>query len=127
MKALEKNIASKVKVRPLVVVVGVPLVATSLLYLARLNDVSLLQLLIAFVLLLLPWQAYVSWRRGGREALPVFAMLAFMYWLYYAVPLFLEDHVFSTIYEQVGHELTPETITLALLMALVGVCSLWLG
>ena len=127
MKALEKNIASKVRLRPFVVIVGVPLVATSLLYLVRLNDVSPSQLLIALILLLLPWQAYVSWRRGGREALPVFAMLAFMYWLYYAVPLFLEDHVFSTIYEQVGHELTPETITLALLMTLVGVCSLWVG
>jgi hypothetical protein len=127
MKALEKNIASKVKLRAFVVVVGVPLVATAMLYLARLNDVSLLQFWIAFALLLLPWQAYVSWRRGGREALPVFAMLAFMYWLYYTVPLFLEDHVFSTVYEQVGHELAPGTITLALLMALVGVCSLWLG
>jgi len=127
MKALEKNIASKVKLRPFVVVVGVPLVATSLLYLARLNEVSVAQLLIAFALLLLPWQAYVSWRRGGRDALPVFAMLAFMYWLYYAVPLFLEDHVLSTIFEPVGHELTPDTITLALLMTLIGVCSLWLG
>ena len=106
---------------------GVPFLVTSLLYLARLNEVSLVQLAIAFLLLLLPWQAYVNWRRGGREALPVFAMLAFMYWLYYAVPLFLEDHIFSTIYEPVGHELTQSTITLALLMALIGVCSLWLG
>jgi hypothetical protein len=54
-------------------------------------------------------------------------MLAFMYWMYYTVPLFLEDHVFSTVSEPVGHELTSDTITLALLMTLVGVCSLWLG
>lgn len=127
MKALEKNIASKVKLRPFLVTIGVPLIATSLLYVVRLNEVSRLQFLIAFVLLVLPWRDYLRWRRGGLPALPVFAMLAFMYWLYFAVPLFLEDHVFSTIYEPVGHELGSDTITLALLMALIGVASLWLG
>jgi hypothetical protein len=127
MNPFAKNLPSQMRLNPFVWVLGVPLVTTSLLYLARLNEVSLAQLVIAFVLLLLPWQAYLSWRRGGREALPVFAMLAFMYWLYYSVPLFLEDHVFSTIFEPVGHELTQSTITLALLMALTGVCALWLG
>jgi hypothetical protein len=127
MKALEKNIASQVKQHPFVVAVGVPLIATSLLYLGRLKEVSILQFLIAFVLLLLPWQDYRKWRRGGRSSLPVFAMLAFMYWLYYAIPLFLEDHVFATVYEPVGHELAADTITLALLAVLLGVCSLWLG
>jgi len=106
---------------------GIPLVITILLYLGRLNEVTPAQLLMAFLLLLLPWQDYRQWRRGGKTALPVFAMLAFMYWLYYAVPLFLEDHVFATIYEPVGHELTPDSITLALLMSLFGVCALWLG
>jgi len=124
---MTKTVLSRLQLHPLFLVLGVPIVITSLLYLVRLNDVSTAQLLIAFVLLLLPWQAYVSWRRGGREALPVFAMLASMYWLYYAVPLFLEDHIFSTIYEPVGHELAQTSITLALLMALIGVCSLWLG
>ena len=127
MRPITKTLSSRIRLYPLSVVLGVPIFLTSLLYLARLNEASLVQLVIAFVLLLLPWQAYVSWRRGGREALPVFAMLAFMYWLYYAVPLFLEDHVFSTIHEPIGHELTESTITLALLMALVGVCALWLG
>jgi hypothetical protein len=85
------------------------------------------QFLIAFALLLLPWQDYRKWRLDGRPTLPVFSMLAMMYWLYYAVPLFLEDHVFSTISEPVGHELAPEVITRAMLMCLLGVCSLWLG
>jgi len=127
MKALEKNIASKVKLRPFFAAMAVPLVVTMLLYLVRLNDITPVQLLISFVLLLLPWYEYRQWRRGGKAALPVFALLAGMYWLYYAVPLFLEDHVFATISEPVGHELSSETITLALLMALIGVCSLWLG
>lgn len=127
MKALEKNIASKVKLRPFVAALAIPLVVTTLLYLVRLNDVTLVQLLLSFALLLLPWHEYGDWRRGGKHSLPVFAMLAFMYWLYYAVPLFLEDHVFATISEPIGHELSSQTITLALLMALIGVCALWLG
>jgi len=127
MKLIAKKFSFRRGLNPFLLVLGVPLATTSLLYLARLNEVSLVQFLIAFVLLVLPWQAYMNWRRGGRETLPIFAMLAFMYWLYYAVPLFLEDPVFSTIYEPVGHELTQSTITLALLMALTGVCALWLG
>ncbi len=127
MKALEKNIAASLKLHPFVRPLLVPLVVTTALYLVRLSEVSPLQFLIAFTLLLLPWQDYRRWRRGGPEALPVFAMLAFMYWLYYAVPLFLEDHVFATIDEPIGHELTWATVTLALLMSLIGVCALWLG
>jgi len=127
MKPTVKKLSFRVRLNAFLWVLGVPFVATSLLYLGRLNEVSLAQLLIAFVLLLLPWQAYVTWRRGGIPAVPVFAMLGFMYWLYYAVPLFLDDHVFSTVYERVGHELAQGDITLALLMALIGVCSLWLG
>jgi hypothetical protein len=127
MKALEKNIAARVKLGPFVAAVAVPLIVTSLLYLVRLNDVSLSQCVIAFALLLLPWQDYRKWRQAGRSSLPIFAMLGLMYWLYYGVPLFLEDHVFATVTEPIGHQLTTDTITLALIMALIGVCSLWLG
>jgi hypothetical protein len=117
----------RIRLSPYFVVLGLPVIATSLLYLVRLNDVTPVQFVIAFVMLLLPWQAYVNWRRGGREALPVFSMLAFMYWLYYAVPLFLEERVFSTVGEPAGHELAQNTITLALFMASIGVLALWLG
>lgn len=104
-----------------------PFSLTAFLYVVRLNDVTATQVSIAFLLLFLPWRAYLYWRRGGRGALPVFAMLAFMYWLYYAVPLFLEDHVLSSVTEPMGHELASESITQALLMCLVGVSALWLG
>jgi hypothetical protein len=127
MKSIGQISASKARINFYFWVLGVPFAGTFLLYLARLNEVSLIQIVMACLLLFLPWQAYVNWRREGREELPVFAMLAFMYWLYYAVPLFLEDHIFPTIYEPVGHILGESTITLALLMALIGVCSLWLG
>jgi hypothetical protein len=108
-------------------VTGVPVGLTAALFIARLTEVSPTQLIIAFLLLFAPWNAYLNWRRNGQTLLPIFAMLGFVYWLYYAVPLFLEDHIFSAVYEPVGHELSQEDVTLALLMALVGVCSLWLG
>jgi hypothetical protein len=127
MRIYGKALPAAVRIRRLGSLLLLPVAVTSLLYFGRLNDVSALQLLIAFVLLFLPWHAYLGWRHGGHQPLPVFAILAIMYWLYYAVPLFLEDHVFSTIYEPFGHELAESTLTLALLMALVGVCSLWLG
>src|SRR5258705_1139752 len=119
MKSIGQISASRARINFYFWVLGVPVAGTFLLYLARLNEVSLIQTLMACLLLFLPWQAYVNWRREGREELPVFAMLAFMYWLYYAVPLFLQDHIFSTIYEPLGHVLTESTITLSLLTALI--------
>ncbi len=78
-------------------------------------------------MLIFSWKAYLKWKKSGESCFPVFAILSFMYWLYYAVPLFLEERVISTIYEPVGHDLSENSITKALLMSLVGVCSLWLG
>jgi hypothetical protein len=127
MRALARNYGLGIQPNAFLRVFGVPLIVTLLLYAVRINEVSALQLAIAFFLLYLPWQSYVGWRRRGAPALPVFSMLAFMYWLYYAVPLFLEDHMFSTISEPLGHELTQSSITMALLMALAGISFLWLG
>jgi len=127
MKALEKNIKATLKLHPFVRGLAGPLIVTTMLYLVRLTDVTPFQFVLALALLFLPWQDYRTWRRSGQPNLPIFAMLAFMYWLYYAVPLFLEDHIVATIYEPIGHELASESVTLALLMGLVGVSALWLG
>jgi hypothetical protein len=115
------------EVRRLFSLAGFPIAGTVFLYLARSNDTSVIDCLLAFLLLLLPWRAYLGWRNGGRQGLPIFAMLAFMYWLYYAVPLFMEEHIISNFYEPIGHQLPETTLTRALLMALIGICSMWLG
>jgi hypothetical protein len=107
--------------------VVLPAALTLVLYLGRLNDVSFIQGFLAFALLLISWRAYLRWQRSGDYAIPIFAMLSFMYWLYYAVPLFLEEPIVSTIYEPIGHDLTETAISKALIMALTGVCFLWLG
>ena len=127
MKPYRNNIPSRLKPITFIWSLLPPLCLTLALYVVRVSDVTLLQFVIAFVLLLWPWKEYRRWRSQGTSALPVFAMLAFMYWLYYVMPLFLEDHIFFTLYDPMGHELPQNTITLSLLMALVGVTSLWLG
>jgi len=127
MKFFSTNPASRKRLSDIVRNITLPVLITALLYMARLNDVSVTQLILAFILLFIPWHTYVMWRRGGRQSLPVFAMLSFMYWLYYAVPIFLEDHVLSSVTDPMGHELASQSITLALFMCLLGVCALRLG
>lgn len=123
MRALQQSF----KFHRLLPRLGVPLALTVLLYLLRLNDVQPLKFVLAFALICIPWFSYSRWRDGGREGLPIFAMLAFAYCLYYAVPVFLEEQVFSTVFEPVGHRFTESLVTQAVLMALVGVSCLWLG
>jgi hypothetical protein len=127
MKRLSKKPASIKRFSETVRNFALPLLITALLYTVRVNDVSAIQLVLAFTLLFIPWQTYVTWRQGGRQSLPVFAMLSFMYWLYYAVPVFLEDHILSSVSDPMGHELTSQSITLALFMCMLGVCALRLG
>jgi hypothetical protein len=106
---------------------GLPTGAIVLLYLIRLNDVTVLQFVLAFGLICIPWLSYLRWREGSREGLPIFAMLAFAYCIYYAVPLFLSEQNFSTLSEPIGHQLSESSLSQSLLMALIGVCCLWLG
>jgi hypothetical protein len=103
-----------------------PLVVTGLLWITSANRVTMTQLLLVLVLVYLPWQAYVSWRKGGRDELPVFAAVGAMYCLYYAVALFWGDLIITSDYGP-SYEISPEAITQALLMAVGGLCFLWLG
>jgi len=104
-----------------------PVIITALLWLTRSNDVSLGQLLLALALLYLPWRSYITWKSGQKDALPVFSMIAFTYWLFYALPLFWEPHTISDIYTPVRVEISDFGVTMAMLMAVLGVSSLWLG
>ncbi len=127
MNPFATNLVSKVSLSSIGRSVALPFIVTALLYWLRSNEVTPFQFAVAFLLLLMPWHHYRRWRTSGRPTLPVFGMLAFMYWLYYVIPLFLEERVFSTIYEPIGHELSGDVISLAMGMCLLGVCALWLG
>jgi hypothetical protein len=106
---------------------SVPVGATALLWLMRSNDVSLVQVLLALLLIYLPWRSYLTWKSSESGDLPIFSMIAFMYWLYYALPLFWEPRTITEIYSPTGHEVSDVGVTLAMLMTVLGVASLWLG
>jgi hypothetical protein len=81
----------------------------------------------AFLLILMPWGSYLCWRQGARSELPMFAMVAAAYCVYFALPLFWGARSFNSA--AAFGAITPSegTVTDAAWMALVGVTCLWAG
>src|SRR5262249_61365299 len=71
--------------------VVVPAAVTAFLWLTSVNDANLLQVLLCFCFLCLPWWSFCAWRKRMRSAVPFFALVSFMYWLFFAVPFFWGD------------------------------------
>jgi hypothetical protein len=105
----------------------VPIAAAAFLWATRSNEVSLVNWLLTLALITVPWNAYLNWRSQGRPELPLFGMIAFMYFLYYGVPMFWGDLTIITEFAPRGQEVSPEAITESLALALFGVGSLGLG
>src|ERR1043165_8060038 len=68
-----------------------PLLGTTFLWLTSPNDISPVQWFAAFILLCAPWGSYCQWNAVKRGDLPLFAMIGFIFWLYYGFPLFWGD------------------------------------
>ena len=100
---------------------------TAFLWLTRSNEVNVVQLALALFLVSVSWHSYQAWKKREKSDLPIFAMFAFMYVLYYVMPLFWEPHEISEFNSQAGREVSDAAITTALLMVAVGIGSLWLG
>src|SRR5260370_6570674 len=69
----------------------------------------------------------MAWKSSRKNDLPVFSMIALMYWLYYVLPLFWEPHTILEIYSPVRRELSADGIAKAMLMAVPGGSGLWVG
>src|SRR5579862_7722761 len=67
---------------------GPPVATIMFLWSTRISPVTTLGVLCAFVLLLLPWASFLVWRQQNRGGLPVFAMVAFVYWWWFAIGMF---------------------------------------
>lgn len=103
-----------------------PVTVSILLWYSSPNDLSLLQVGLALLLLALPWHSYLVWKSGARREIPLFAMVSFAYWLYYAFPLFWGDRILmsgSGLHQVLGER----WITLSIILATLGVISLYLG
>jgi hypothetical protein len=96
-------------------------------YLLSPNDISRVQWLLAFLLLQIPWVAYLNWKKRAEDKLPVFAIIAFMYWIFYALALFWGARTPSGVATPNEKDVTDEAITWALVMAVTGISAMWLG
>lgn len=121
------EISFEVKLSRLFRAALMPVPVTLFLWFTTRNEVSAGKCLLSGLLLLIPWHSYLRWRQSGRDDLPLFSMLAFVYWIYYAMPLFWGDLAIHIAHSAFGREAPAEQLTAALLMAVVGVGSLWLG
>lgn len=108
-----------------VVDIGVPVLLTLVLAYTSPYDVTVVQAVLAFLLCWMPWAAYRQWLLGDRKGIPLFALLAAMFWLAYAVPLFWAQHVAMGIFGR--RVLTEGAITDAMFLGVFGVACLWLG
>jgi hypothetical protein len=105
--------------------VGVPLLVTGFLASTGSYSVSVAQVVCAFLLCWMPWAAYRNWLKGDREKIPLFGLLAAVFWLSYSVPLFWAKHVVTGVFGR--RVLTEDAITESLCLAIFGVVCLWLG
>ena len=119
------KIANKASTFPVLLSSGGPLVVTGLLWATSLYDVTLPQIVAAFILCWIPWAAYQEWARGTREKIPLFVLIGAMYWMAYAVPFFWLRHDIGLVTG--SHQLSEDAITQALYLVILGVASLGAG
>jgi hypothetical protein len=110
---------------PMISDFSVPLLVTGLLWCSSHYDLTLAELTAAFLLSWLPWVSYRNWDRGERKGIPFFALLAGVYWLVYAVPLFWASHETSSVAGR--RALSEGAITASLYLAVAGVVALGAG
>jgi hypothetical protein len=103
-----------------------PAITTGVLWYTSPNEITVIQALAGFILLLMPWTTYWKWRKLKDTEVPLFSMIAGIYWLYYAFPLFWGDR-YSVSTLSAGAFVTEEAVTSAIILVLVGVVAFWLG
>jgi hypothetical protein len=103
-----------------------PLLTTLFLWLTSPNEISFLQWMAALVLLCAPWGSYCKWRARKQTDVPLYSMITFIYWLYYAFPLFWGDRLAVNLWSS-GMTISDGAVTGAMLVAVVGIFSIWLG
>jgi len=104
-----------------------PILISLIFYSLSPNEISRIQLALAFVLLQLPWSAYLNWKQRSDEKIPVFALISIMYWVYYALSLFWGARTLSGLENPLEKDVPDEAIAWSLALAVTGVSAIWLG
>jgi hypothetical protein len=111
--------------QPMTADVAVPLLVTAVLGYSSSYDVTFAETAAAFSLFWMPWVSYRNWYRGERNEIPLFSILAGMYWLSYVVPLFLGGHDVSLVSGR--RALSERSLTASLYLTVAGVVALGAG
>lgn len=121
---LRDNLNS-VPTRPVLLYAGVPLLVTAFLWVTGSNELSIPEIMAALVLCWVPWASYQQWYRGSRQELPLFSLVAAMYWVAYAMPVFWSSHIIGLVTG--NHRLSTPAITQSMCLVVSGVLALWAG
>jgi hypothetical protein len=114
------------RVHRAIVLLVPPVAVTALFWVTSQHTVAPVGIVVALLLAVLPWVSYVQWHGHGRTVLPLFALIASMYWIYYVPGAFWGDWAVPGIWGG-GRTLSDETVVEALALALLGVVSLCIG
>jgi len=104
-----------------------PILISLIFYFLSPNEISRIQLALAYVLLQVSWSAYLHWKEGSDDKIPVFALISVMYWVYYALSLFWGTRTTSGVETLIEKNVPDEAITWSLALAVTGVFAIWLG
>jgi O-antigen polysaccharide polymerase Wzy len=121
---LSRNLNS-IRTRPVLLYAGVPFLVTAFLWATGSKELSISEILAGFILSWIPWASYQEWYRGSRQDLPLFSLVAAMYWVAYAVPLFWSSHVIGLV--NGNHRLSERAIAQSMYLVVSGVLALWTG
>lgn len=110
---------------PVLLYAGVPSLVTAFLWMTSSNQLSGPQLFAAFVLCWIPWASYQQWYRGTRQEIPLFSLIAAMYWLAYAMPLFWGSDTIGLVTGP--HRISEQALTRSMYLVVIGVLVLWAG
>jgi hypothetical protein len=100
-------------------------VVTGALWALAAHEVSPLSVATVFALFAIPWFAYCRWQDSDQHNFPLFPMVAGMYFISYALPLFWGERSMQTF---VGTRVfSAESLQQPMNLVLLGVLSLWAG
>jgi hypothetical protein len=103
-----------------------PCLVTTFLTLTSTYTVDLVEMLSAFLLLFIPWVGFLRWRQASTAVVPLFPLITFMYWLFYALPLFWGDRDDLGAGSRRFH-LSDQAATDSMMLAGLGVLAIWCG
>jgi hypothetical protein len=103
-----------------------PLAVVGLLWATSERDTGLVATASALLFTFLVWTAYLQWRRTSCREPPLLALVMLAYWMAYAFPLFWGDLKAVGTSAETDH-VNPELLGPAMVLAVVGASSLWLG